>query len=119
MKPLTFMNESGVAVKEAMKKFGAAAEDLLVIHDESDLTVGDFKVSTGKNAAGHRGIQSIIDHIGTNEFQRVRIGIRPAREVVRKKASEFVLKQIAKKDRERLEEVFKKIIEELGILNKE
>jgi PTH1 family peptidyl-tRNA hydrolase len=115
VKPLTFMNESGIAVAEALKKFGADATELTVLHDESDLVVGDFKISIGKNAAGHRGVQSIIDHLGTNEFQRVRIGIRPAHEPTRKKASAFVLSEITKKDREILEKVFKKIEEGLRI----
>ncbi len=109
IKPLTFMNESGIAVAEALKKFGADATELSVLHDESDLIVGEFKISLGKNAAGHRGVQSIIDHLGTNAFQRIRIGIRPAHEPSRKKASAFVLSKITKKDREVLRGVFEKI----------
>jgi PTH1 family peptidyl-tRNA hydrolase len=115
IKPLTFMNESGVAVKEALKKFDVGVGEMLVIHDESDLYLGDFKISAGKNAAGHRGIQSIIDHVGSNEFQRVRIGIRPTREKARKKASVFVLSRITSADHETLEKVFEKIEEKLGI----
>jgi PTH1 family peptidyl-tRNA hydrolase len=114
IKPLTFMNESGVAVREALKKFGVPTEEMAVLHDESDLAIGTFKVSLGKNAAGHNGVQSIIDHVGTNEFRRIRIGIRPAHEAKRKKASALVLSKITKPDLKSLEEVFGKINELIG-----
>ena len=113
IKPLTFMNESGLAAKEALKKFDAAIQNLTVIHDESDLPIGEFKISSGKNAAGHRGVQSIIDHIGTNEFQRIRIGIRPVEEGVRKKASAFVLTRIKTREQATLEGVFQEIAKAL------
>ena len=113
-RPSTFMNESGLDVRRAMKKFGILPDNVIVIHDESDLPVGEFKFSKGRGAAGHRGVQSIIDHLGGNEFTRIRIGIRPAREVKRKKAGEFVLKKITKIDHAVLETVFKKVREMIG-----
>lgn len=109
VKPLTFMNESGIAVKEALKKFGVPPEKLVVIHDESDLAIGNLKFSIGKNAAGHNGVQSIMNHIGTKEFQRIRIGVRPVRETARKKAGAFVLSSITIKDRATLAKVFEEI----------
>ena len=111
--PLTYMNESGIAVREALKKWDAAPSDLTVLHDDSDLTIGTYKVSVGQSAAGHHGVESIIDAIGANTFTRVRIGVRDDKEVKRKKAGEFVLKKITKKDAERLGEVFTKIADEL------
>jgi PTH1 family peptidyl-tRNA hydrolase len=113
VRPLTFMNESGIATKEALKKFGGQADKLIVLHDESDLLIGSFKISEGKNAAGHRGVQSIIDQIGTNEFERIRIGIRPEKEAKRKKASDFVLAKITTADRKKLEKVFEEIAQTL------
>jgi PTH1 family peptidyl-tRNA hydrolase len=104
--PLTFMNESGMAVKEAMKKFSAEAEDLTVVHDESDLAVGTYKVSVGRNAAGHKGILSIMAALGTKDFTRIRIGIRRPNPGQRKKASDFVLKKITAADRKSLDTVF-------------
>ncbi len=114
IRPLTYMNESGSAAREALKKFNARAEDLTVIHDESDLPLGTFKVSKGRGAAGHKGVQSIIDALGTNEFTRIRIGIRDPRERRRKKAGEFALARIAARDRAALQAVFKKIPAALG-----
>jgi peptidyl-tRNA hydrolase, PTH1 family len=111
--PLTFMNESGVAVKEALKKFGVDAPDLIVLHDESDLTVGTYKIAQGRGAAGHKGVQSIMDALESNDFTRVRIGIRPAREAHRKKAEEFVLAKIKPADEKELEKVFSIIAKEI------
>jgi peptidyl-tRNA hydrolase, PTH1 family len=104
--PLVFMNESGRAVAEAMKKFGARPADLIVIHDDSDLPIGAYKLSIGRGAAGHKGVASIIRALGTDGFTRIRIGIRNPREKRRKKAGEFVLKKIAPRDRAAFKEVF-------------
>ncbi len=111
--PLTFMNESGVAVREAMKKLDAKPNDLIVIHDESDLSVGTYKISVGKNSAGHRGVQSIMDALHAKDFTRVRIGIRPANERRREKAGVFVLKNITAKDRKVFEKIFNEIAAQL------
>ncbi len=109
IRPLVFMNESGRAVKEAMRVFGAGVNDIVVIHDDSDIAVGDMKRADGGSSAGHNGIQSIIDHLHTEAFARIRIGIREQGEVRRKKAGDFVLSPISAKDRTRFEEVFTKI----------
>jgi PTH1 family peptidyl-tRNA hydrolase len=115
--PLTFMNESGVAVKEALKRLSGAEHDLILIHDESDLTVGTYRISSGRNAAGHNGVQSTMDVLGTKNFTRVRIGIRGKNEVKRKKASEFVLKKIKPQDLALFLGVFKRISAEAYIGN--
>jgi aminoacyl-tRNA hydrolase len=99
VKPLTYMNESGKAVREALKKFGTKPENLMVVHDDSDIVIGNYKISFARNSAGHKGVQSIIDALKTKSFTRVRIGIRPANETKRKKAGEFALKQITAKDK--------------------
>lgn len=109
IRPLTFMNESGRAVREALKKFDAKPADLTIIQDESDLPIGNFKISFARNSAGHKGVQSIIDALGTNAFRRFRIGIRPTAELKRKKAGDFALQHISKKDRAALTLVFEKI----------
>jgi PTH1 family peptidyl-tRNA hydrolase len=111
IRPLTFMNESGKAVSVALKKYEAKSNDLVVFHDDSDITIGNYKISIARNAGGHHGVESIIDAIGTNEFTRVRIGIRPARELKRKKAGEFALKPITKQDMATLNKVFEEINE--------
>ncbi|WP_448581556.1 aminoacyl-tRNA hydrolase [Thermaurantiacus sp.] len=74
LKPMTFMNESGRSVGEALRFLKLAPEALTVFYDELDLPPFRVKVKTGGGAAGHNGIRSIIQHVGA-EFERVRIGI--------------------------------------------
>jgi PTH1 family peptidyl-tRNA hydrolase len=74
LKPLTYMNESGRAVGEAMRFFKLAPEDIAVFYDEIDLAPGKVRVKRGGGAAGHNGIRSMIAHVGP-DFVRVRIGV--------------------------------------------
>jgi PTH1 family peptidyl-tRNA hydrolase len=77
-KPETFMNLSGLAVAALVQEFEAdPTRDLLVIHDELDLTLGTFKIRERGSAAGHNGAQSIIDALGSQEWLRIRIGVGP------------------------------------------
>lgn len=101
-----FMNNSGLPVRETLGFFKLAPERLVVLHDDSDLPVGEFKLEFGRGAAGHHGVESVIKELGTQEFWRGRIGIRPAEEGHRRKAEEFVLKNIKKEDAETLNQVF-------------
>lgn len=111
IKPLTYMNESGKAAREALKKFSATPEDLIVLHDDSDIALGEFKTSFARNSAGHKGVQSMIDTLKTKAFTRIRIGIRPAQTAVakRKKAGEFALDRITPRYQKILAGVFAKI----------
>jgi PTH1 family peptidyl-tRNA hydrolase len=93
VKPRTFMNESGSAAKEALTFFSLrTSSHLLVIHDDSDLPLGTWKLQFGRGAAGHKGVASIIATLGTKDFWRIRVGIRPPeRSGARQKAGAFVL----------------------------
>jgi PTH1 family peptidyl-tRNA hydrolase len=76
VKPQTFMNSSGEAVKEILHFYKAFPnKDLLVVHDEVDLPFGTIRASFDANPAGHNGVKSIIDELGTKEFLRIRIGV--------------------------------------------
>jgi PTH1 family peptidyl-tRNA hydrolase len=110
-----YMNESGACVAEALKKYKAKPAELLVVHDDSDIALGAHKISFGRNAGGHRGVQNIIDHVRTNAFWRLRIGIRPRAERKRRKASELVLKSISAANAAVLKAVFAKAAAELGL----
>jgi peptidyl-tRNA hydrolase, PTH1 family len=80
LKPQTFMNESGRSVSAAARFFKAEPESLLVVHDEVDLEPGRLQVRLGGGLAGHNGLRSVAQHVGTSEFGRVRIGVgRPER----------------------------------------
>ena len=100
--PTTFMNLSGKAAKEALKVFNAKIKDLVILHDDSDLEVGELKGVIGSGAAGHNGVSSVMDYLDTKDFYRIRIGIRNPEEIKRKKAEEFVLKTVNKNDLEKL-----------------
>jgi PTH1 family peptidyl-tRNA hydrolase len=80
-KPRTFMNLSGDSVSLLVRKFGVPLNDLLVIHDDLDLPLGKIRVRQGGGAAGHKGVESIIACLGSQDFSRIRVGIgRPQRE---------------------------------------
>jgi PTH1 family peptidyl-tRNA hydrolase len=100
-----FINGSGSSAIKILKKIGGQPEKLLVIHDDSDIALGKYKLSTDRNSAGHKGIEDIINKIGSKKFWRLRIGIRPKEE--EGKALDFVLKKISKENKEVLEKVFK------------
>src|SRR5579883_2108407 len=83
VKPLTFMNNSGEAVGELVRWYKVTAEDVLVIYDDLDLPVGRLRLRGNGSAAGHNGLSSIIQHLHTNQFPRLRVGIgRPANQRV-------------------------------------
>jgi len=75
LKPQTFMNLSGEAVAAAVKYYKVRFEDLIVAHDEIDLSLGKYKISKNASSAGHNGVQNIIDLFGTKNFARIRIGV--------------------------------------------
>ncbi len=110
------MNENGKAAKLAMKSFGAMANSLLVIHDDSDLEIGKYKISFGRGSAGHNGVKSVIESIGVKDFWRLRIGVRKTEKIQaglyaearRAKAGEFVLKKITEASKKTLASAFKK-----------
>ncbi len=80
LEPETMMNDSGRSVAAAMRFYKLEPAALVVVHDEIDLTLGDIRVKTGGGLAGHNGLRSIVDHLGTPDFTRVRIGVgRPER----------------------------------------
>jgi peptidyl-tRNA hydrolase, PTH1 family len=74
-KPLTSMNKSGSAVSKIMSFYKIASCDLVIIHDDVDLSFGVVKKKIGSGAAGHHGVESIIENIGTQDFWRIRIGV--------------------------------------------
>ena len=75
VKPMTFMNESGRAVGPLMTYFGVYLEELVVIADDLDMDLGKLRLRQKGSAGGHNGLKSIISHIGTQEFNRIKIGI--------------------------------------------
>ena len=77
VKPQTFMNNSGMSVKDVMSYYRMRPQQLIVIHDDIKLPLGAVKVKNGGSAMGHNGIKSIIQHLKTDEFIRIRFGVGP------------------------------------------
>lgn len=108
-KPLVFMNNSGEAVKKLKNFFQAENQNIIIAHDDSDLMVGNFKIQKERGSAGHKGVESVINHLKSKNFWRIRIGVRPSF-FKKTKAENFVLKNFSLKEREILEQGFEKIL---------
>jgi len=81
-KPQTFMNLSGLSVRELVTEYEVRPEfDLIVIQDELDFSLGTVRIHARRSSAGHNGIESIIDALGTKDFLRVRVGVAPERKL--------------------------------------
>ena len=113
IKPLTFMNSSGVCIKELIDYFKINVKDVFVFHDDLDIDLGKIKVKFGGSSAGHNGIESIDKNIGKN-YSRVRIGIgRPKKNG---NAAEHVLENFSNDEKSNLKEITKNITDSLSIL---
>ena len=105
LKPLTYMNLSGVAVRKVLKKFNLIREgeigNLLVIHDDLDLETGVVKIRRGGSSGGHKGIESIIREVGTKDFLRVKVGIGRDREMP---VDDYVLRRFRPSEKKAVED---------------
>lgn len=108
-KPQTFMNLSGYSVQKIMSFYKVHSKDLIVIHDDLDVKLSEFKMQKNRSSAGHNGVQSIIDSIGTQDFTRIRIGIKNKEYNYNIDAEKFVLQKFSKDELEIISEVIKKI----------
>ncbi len=113
LKPQTFMNNSGVAVALALKKHNLKPTDLIVIHDDKDITFGEYKIQTDRGSAGHNGVKSIIEHLGTQNFTRIRIGVAPTTGL-NGDTADFVLAKFSASEKKTLKEIFSEIIIKLS-----
>lgn len=106
LKPLSYMNNSGGEVKKEADYYKIEPNDIFVVHDDMDIDFGTLRTSFGSSSAGHNGVQSIIDALGTNEFWRIRVGIgRPAENVPSEK---FVLQDFNDGEKEKINTIIAK-----------
>jgi PTH1 family peptidyl-tRNA hydrolase len=112
VKPLTYMNGSGSAVSLISKFYKISPEDIWVIHDEIDLPLGGMKIRFGGASAGHKGVESIIELLGTDKFWRFRIGIGPQKEKIQTKKvkaiDNYVLGEFPEGEKGKAREIVKK-----------
>ncbi len=97
IKPTTYMNLSGIAVKKYMKYYDINIQDVLIIQDDLDMQVGTYKLKRNSSSGGHNGIKSIISELGTEEFARLKIGIGKDQRIP---VDKYVLSKIPSKEKE-------------------
>lgn len=97
IKPTTYMNNSGIAIRQVMDYYKKDITELLVIYDDLDLPLGNIRIRKNGSAGGHNGVKSIISHLGTQNFNRVRVGIKKEKDV---DTIDYVLSKFSKKELE-------------------
>ena len=113
IKPLTFMNNSGICIKELIEYFKIDVKDVFVFHDDMDINIGKIKAKIGGSSAGHNGIDSIDKNIGKN-YTRIRIGIgRPKKDST---GTDHVLDNFSADEKQNVEKVTNNIIESISFL---
>ena len=118
VKPTTFMNESGMAVKNLLRTYHLKPNNLIVVHDDIDLPIEKIRIVKNRGSAGHKGIESVIKELGTKNFIRFRIGIQP-KTGKPKNPEKFVLEKFNKGEERIVKEVIKKTVEAIEFFLKE
>lgn len=109
IKPMTYMNNSGIAVRAFVDFYKLNSEDILVISDDLDLDLGKFRLRRNGSSGGHNGLKSIISHLGTNDFKRLRIGISNDKDDV----INYVLSKFSKKELNEIDIMFDTLVDVL------
>lgn len=121
-RPQTYMNMSGLAVFRIASFFKIKLEDIVIVHDELDLLLGQVRIRKGGSGGGHHGVESVIDRLGTDQFLRVRLGIGNLRshageaKRVSFNAERFVLEQFDKNENHDVTKMIKRAVRALGLL---
>jgi PTH1 family peptidyl-tRNA hydrolase len=120
-KPQTFMNNSGQSVRLLTRGYKLEPNNLIIVHDDIDLTRGKIKIIKNHGSAGHKGVQSIIDELGSKNFVRFRIGIKPVASDRRQttKLEKIVLQKFNKEEEKILKEVIERTCQAIEMTIKE
>lgn len=114
-KPMTYMNLSGIAVKDLLDNHPVDMEHLIIIHDDVDLELGRIKIKSGGGNAGHRGVKSIIEEIGSRDFIRIRVGTgRPESHDI--SMADHVLSNFCEDEKELLQITISKAVESVKMI---
>ena len=113
IKPLTFMNNSGICIRELIEYFKIDAEDVIVFHDDLDIDFGKIKAKFAGSSAGHNGIESIDKFIG-KDYSRIRIGIGKPK--TKASVTDHVLKDFDEEEMQELEKITTNITDSISIL---
>ena len=109
IKPMTYMNNSGIAVRAFVDFYKLNSEDILVISDDLDLDLGKFRLRRNGSSGGHNGLKSIISHLGTDNFKRLRIGISNDKDDV----INYVLSKFSKKELNEIDTMYDTLVKVL------
>ena len=109
LKPLTYMNLSGECVRPLMDYYDIDVEDIVVIYDDLDLDTGKLRLREKGSAGGHNGIKSLIQHLGTQQFNRIRVGV--SRPPAGMKVADYVLSKVSKEDQVVVQDAIKKSVD--------
>lgn len=118
-KPRTFMNASGESVQLLVKKFEVPLHDLLIVHDDIDLPLGKIRLRQGGGSGGHRGMESIIACLGSQDFPRIRIGIGRPKGEEEEEIVAYVLGAFSAQESAIIDEIVPKVAEAIRCLLKE
>lgn len=114
LKPQTFMNNSGKAVQAYASYYKIEPKDIALVYDDLDIPVGSIRVRIGGSAGGHNGVKSVIEHLGTDEFMRIRLGIGSETQYL--PAEEFVLSSFHPSEKKEIEKMVKKAAEDIKLI---
>ncbi len=116
-KPQTFMNTSGQPVSRLIEKFNINLDDLIIIHDDLDLPLGKIRIRCGGSSGGHKGVDSIIDLLGSQDFLRLRVGIgRPVAETSEADIVAYVLSDFTPDEKQIITQVIPRVSEAIFCL---
>lgn len=104
----SFINEAGKEIKKTIGWHKISLEDVLVIHDDFDLELGQFKLQSNRSSAGHKGVQSLIDELGSKDFSRLRVGISPPPLGI--EANDYVLGRFSPPEQQILDSIYPQIL---------
>lgn len=117
IKPVTYMNNSGLSVSAIVNYFKIPLDNLIVVHDELDISLGKIKVRVGGSAAGHHGIESIINALGDEKFIRVRLGIGSWKE--HGDATQYVVESFKSDEKPKVRHMLKQAVSALDLIIEE
>lgn len=112
-KPSVFMNNAGKSVIQLKKFYNVPLKNIFIVQDDTDISLGNFKISYDRGSAGHNGIKSIINYLKSKTFYRIRIGVRSSSKK-REKADKLVLKNFTPRENKDLEKLFPSILKEIN-----
>jgi PTH1 family peptidyl-tRNA hydrolase len=116
LKPQTYMNESGRSVAAATAFYKIEPRDVLVLHDELDLPFGTVRVKVGGGEAGHNGLRSVSQHLGTKDYARIRIGVGKPPPGFHGDGADFVLQAFSPAERAQLDDIVERAREAVGLV---